>query len=87
MIAVAIVLSIIFVFLSAKFPRCVVYTGIIFTFVLYLTLIVLGIIIGVWALVIVVALVALINACVLWCWRDKLKVGIALLGASGEFMI
>jgi len=86
MLFLSIFLAIIFVFLCAKFPKCVVYSGIVITFVVYLALIVLGIIMKVWALAIVVLIVALLNACMLWCFRKQIKVGIVLLGISGNFM-
>lgn len=31
--------------------------------------------------------VAAINACMLYCWRDKIKIGIVLLKVSGIFMV
>lgn len=44
MIFVSIFLSILFVILTVLYPKCVVYTGIIVTFLTYIALIVLGIV-------------------------------------------
>jgi hypothetical protein len=87
MIFLSATLSMIFIILCAKFPKCVVYTAIITTFVIYLALIVLGIVMHVWALTVVFIIVAALNACMLYCWRDQIKIGIVLLGASGTFMM
>jgi hypothetical protein len=86
MIFLSIILSILFVILTVKFPKCVVYTGIVVTFLIYIALIILGIVIEVYALSIVMAVILVLNACVLWCARHQIKVGIVLLKVSGLFM-
>lgn len=83
MLVLSIFLSITFVFLCSKFPKCVVYTAIITTFILYIAIIVLAIIAGVWALAIVTIVVALITACLLYCFRKQIQIGIILLKISG----
>ncbi len=83
MIVLSILLSITFIFLCSKFPKCVVYTAIITTFLLYLAIIILAFIAGIWALAIVTIVVALLTACFLWCFRKQIQVGIVLLGISG----
>lgn len=86
MIALSVVLSVIFVFLCAKFPKCVVYTAIVVTFLVYLAIIILGFIIQQYALAIVFIVILLLNACMLYCLRRQIKIGIVLLGVSGTFM-
>jgi hypothetical protein len=86
MIALSLILSVIFVFLCAKFPKCVVYTGIVVTFVVYAGLIVLAIIAKIWVIAVITIIVALLNACLLYCYRNQIKIGIVLLGLTGNFM-
>ena len=86
MIALSIFLSITFIILCAKFPKCVVYSGILFTFACYLTIIILAFAMKQWILGFVVLFIAAFNAFMLYCWREQIKIGIALLKASGTFM-
>ena len=87
MMVLSLLMSIIFVFLCGKFPKCIVYTSIIFTFAIYLGLIIVGFVIKSYGLAISFIIVLLINALMLWCNKDKIRVGIVLLKVSGDFMI
>lgn len=69
MIALSCALSVIFIVLCAKFPKCVVISGIVVTFVCYLAVIVLAFMAKQFILAIIVLVVALINALMLYCWR------------------
>lgn len=79
-------LSVLFVFLSKTFPKCVVYSMIVLTFLVYLGLIILGFVIGNTALGIVFIIVLLINALILWCYWEYIKIGIVLLECAGRFI-
>ena len=87
MMILSLLMSIIFVFLCGKFPKCVVYTSIVFTFAIYIGLVILGFVIKNYGLVISFIIVLLINALMLWCYKDKIRVGVILLKVSGDFMI
>lgn len=87
MIALSIFFSVIFVILCAKFPKCVVYFGIFFTFACYLAVIIMAFAMKQFVLAFIVLAVAFINGILLYCWREQIKIGIALLKASGTFMI
>lgn len=87
MIVLSFVLSVIFIVLCAKFPKCVVVSGIIVTFLCYLAIIITAFMLKQFILAFVILAVAFVNAIMLYCWREQIKVGIALLQASGTFMI
>lgn len=87
MIALSCVLSVIFIVLCAKFPKCVVISGIIVTFLCYLAIIIIAFMLKQFVLAFIILAVAFVNGLMLYCWREQIKVGIALLQASGTFMI
>jgi hypothetical protein len=69
MVVLSFAFSIIYVLLCAKFPKIVVYTSIIVTFLAYLALIILGIMMQQWLVVVLSIIGALLNACILYCFR------------------
>jgi hypothetical protein len=79
-------LSIIFVFLCKAFPACMVYGMIVFTFLVYLGLIILGVVIENYPLAIVFGVILLINAVILCCYWSYIQIGIRLLGCAGRFI-
>jgi len=68
MIFLGIGLSIIYVVLCSKFPKCIVYTSIIGTLLIYVGLIIVGIVLQIYALSIAFAIVLAINLLILWCY-------------------
>lgn len=68
MIFLGIGLSVIYVILCSKFPKCVVYTSIVGTLLVYVGLIIVGIALQVYALAVIFAIVLAINLLMLWCY-------------------
>ena len=86
MIALSIGLSILFVVLSRLFPKCMVYSMIVLTFLVYIAVIVLGVVISNYALAIVFGIVLVINVIILWCYWAYISIGIVLLQCAGRFI-
>ena len=83
MMVLSICLSVLFVFLTKAFPKCVVYSMIVLTFVVYLVLIIIGFVMENIALSVVFIIVLLINAIILWCYWGYIKIGIVLIECAG----
>ena len=86
MFAFSILLSFIYILLVRMFPKCMVYTVIVLTFVLYIALTVLGFIIQNYYIAAIGILMILVTALMLCCCWSKIKIGIQLLKAAGEFI-
>lgn len=86
MMVLSICLSVLFVFLTKAFPKCVVYSMIVLTFVVYLVLIIIGFVMENIALSVVFIIVLLINAIILWCYWGYIKIGIVLIECAGKFI-
>ena len=86
MVALSIALSIILVVLSRLFPKCMVYTMMALTLLVYIGVIVLGIVIGNTALAIVFGIILVINLIILWCYWGYIQIGIKLLECAGRFI-
>lgn len=86
MMALSICLSILFVFLSRLVPKCLIYSMIVLTFLVYLAVIILGFVIENYALAIVFIIILLINALILWCYWDYIRIGLVLLECAGRFI-
>lgn len=82
MFGLSIVVSVIFLLLVKKFPKCMVYTMIVLTILLLIALIIFGIIKSNWWLVIVCGIFLLVTIIALACCWKKLKIGIKLLEAA-----
>lgn len=82
----SIALAMVFVFLLKKFPKCMVYSMIVLIYLVFITLIVLGIINSIWWMVITFAVTLLVMSCMLFCFRDKIRTGILLLEVTTTFM-
>jgi uncharacterized membrane protein YagU involved in acid resistance len=68
MIFLGIGLSIIYVVLCSKFPKCVLYTSIVGTLLIFVGLIIVGIALQIYALAVVFAIILAINLLILWCY-------------------
>ena len=79
-------LSVIFVFLTKAFPKCVVYSMIVLTFIIYIVLIILGFIVKNIGLSVVFIIVLLLNAIILVCYWSYIKIGIILIQCAGMFI-
>ena len=86
MMALSICLSILFVFLSRLIPKCLIYSMIVLTFLVYVAIIVLGFVIDQIALSIVFIVILLINALILWCYWGYIQIGLVLLECAGRFI-
>jgi hypothetical protein len=69
MIVLACVLSVIFIILCAKFPKCVVVSGIVVTFLCYLAIIIIAFMLKQFILAFIVLAIAFVNGLMLYCWR------------------
>ena len=86
MFFLAIVLSILFMFLIKKFPKCMVYSMIVMIYLVFIALIVLGIINQIWWMVASFAISLLVITCILFCFRSSLSTGIVLLQVASTFL-
>ncbi len=83
MSALAFILSIVIVLLTAKAPKCMVYTMAIIVFILMITLTILLISMGQIGGAIIILITLAILGCFIYCSRDQIDVGITLLKVSG----
>lgn len=79
-------LAIGFMFLLKQFPACMIYTFIGLIFLVFAGLIVFGAINQIWWMVIVFAVAILLTACMLWCFRSRIKTGILLTKVATHFL-
>lgn len=79
-------LSVIYIFLAKTFPKCVVYSMIVLTFLVYIALIIVGVVTKIYTLAIVFGIILVINALILWCYWGYISIGIKLLGVAGRFI-
>ena len=79
MIVFSVILSVVFLFLLVKFPKCMFYTMLALGAVLFIGLAVLLFVMGSVVGGIVMVVMLLIYAAFVYCSRDKLRVGIVLL--------
>eukprot|EP00919_Chromeraceae_sp_WS-2016_P066568 GHVR01157501.1.p1 GENE.GHVR01157501.1~~GHVR01157501.1.p1 ORF type:complete len:208 (+),score=-18.05 GHVR01157501.1:283-906(+) len=86
MLWLSIALSIIFILLCKAFPKCVVYSMIVLTFLVYIALIIVGIVVKSYALSAVFGVILLLNICILYCYWEYIEVGIVLIKVSGDFI-
>ncbi len=84
--AISVVLTLGYVFLLKLFPREMVYILIAVSLLGLTGLVILGVVIGSLALVISAGVTLLIYSCVLFCLKERIKLGIALIKLTGEFI-
>lgn len=68
----ALALSVVFLLLLKNFARCMVYTMAILIYLVFIALIIIGIINGIWWMVIVFAVTILITTCLICCFRSQI---------------
>ena len=87
MLAFTFILAIVFLILVSKFPKCMIYTGLVLAAIILvalgIALLASGVIIGA---VMIFGLLAL-SACLLYCFREQLEQGIVLLKVTGDFLL
>lgn len=86
MFFMSLALAIGFLFLIKAFPKCVVYTMIVLIYLVFAALIVLGIVNGIWWMVVTFAVSLLLITCMLWCFWGHIRTGIVLLKVAGTFL-
>lgn len=86
MFFLSLILAVGFIFLVKKFPKCMIYSMIVAFYLILVALIVLGIINGIWWLVITFGVMLLVTSCILFCFRDRIVTGIILLRVSANFI-
>lgn len=84
--AFAIILAFVVIILTSKAPKCMIYSMIVLNFVLLLGGIVSSIIFQVYQAALILGIVMAVWACVLFCLRKQLQVGITLLKVTGSFI-
>ena len=72
MFALSFVLSILYLLLIKRFPKCMIYTMIALFFLLLLALIIIGIYYKIWWMVIAFGISILIMGCLLFCFRKRI---------------
>ena len=87
MIGLAIVLSIIFMCMLSRFPKCMFYTMLILTAILLIALIIAMFAAGSIVGGVLLLIVLLIYGCFLCCCREEIRVGIVLLETSANFLL
>lgn len=86
MVGLAIILSVIFLVLLIKFPRCMFYTMLAVALILITALMVLMFYSGVIIAGIVLLLMLLGFGCFLFCVRGKIRAGVVLLNTASKFI-
>ena len=79
-------LSVIFILLSKTFPKCMFYSMMVLTFLVYLALIIIGFVAKMPSLAVVFIIILLINAVILWCYWDYIQIGIKLIECAARFL-
>lgn len=82
----SLVLSFAYVFLIKMFTKVMVYTTMVLTLVVFLALAIYGIVIDQIGLTIAMGITLLLYCCILFCLRDKIKIGIVLVKLATNFM-
>ncbi len=86
MFFLSLVLAVAFMFLLKAFPKCMVYSMIGLIYLVFIALIILGIVNGIWWMVISFAVGLLLISCMLYCFRRQLQTGIMLLKVAATFL-
>jgi len=86
MLFLSIFLSVGFIFMCKMFPKCMVYSMIIGTLLVYIGLIIFGIVIESYAISAVFGIMLIINLIILWCYWSRIQIAIVLLEVSGIFI-
>ena len=87
MIALAFALSIAFMCLLAKFPKCMFYSMLILTALVLVILMILLFAAGAIVGGVIILVMLLIYGCLLFCARDKIRIGITLLETASNFLL
>ena len=87
MIALAFALSIAFMCLLAKFPKCMFYSMLVFTAIVLVILMILLFAAGATVGGVVILVILLIYGCFLFCVRDQIRIGITLLETASNFLL
>lgn len=82
----SIVLSIIFLCLMSRFPKCMLYSMIGISALVLVTVIVLGIVSQLFVISLMAFFLLAFMACFLCCIREQIKTGIVLLKVTGDFL-
>ena len=82
MFILSILISIGFLLLIKNFPSCMVYGMIILVYVILVVVIIIVIVQGAWGIAIALGIMLLIMTIVLFCFWDRIKIGILLLQVS-----
>jgi hypothetical protein len=86
MIVLSVVLAVVFLCLIIKFPSCMFYSMLILGAILILALAILLFVVGSVAGGVIFLVILLIYLLVIWCSRDKIKIGIVLLETAARFL-
>ena len=86
MFALSLFLSIIFLLLLKKFPKCMVYSMIVLLLLIFLLIMVYAIVINIPGLAIGFGIALFFIILMLICFRKKIKTGIMLLQVSADFL-
>ena len=80
------VLSVVFILLAKNFPRCLFYTMMVITFFIYLAIIIIGFVLKSYGLAFIFIVIFAINALILWCYWDYIKIGLKLIECAARFL-
>ena len=86
MLVLACGLSVLLIVLGKTFPRQTMYFLIGFTFLVYIALIILGFVINNFGLAISFIIIALLTACMLYCFWSYINTGLKLLQCAARFI-
>lgn len=86
MIVLSVVLSLLFLLLLIKFPKCMFYSMLIFGGLLILALAIIMFIAGSYVGGALILVLFLIFAVVMYCNRDKIQIGVVLLETAARFI-
>ena len=79
-------LSVIFIFLTKTFPKCMFYSLMGLTFLVYVAIIIIGFVAGSIGLSILFIILLLLNICILYCFWEYIQIGIKLIECAARFI-
>jgi hypothetical protein len=82
----AFLISIIYILLIKNYPKCMVYTLLIMTFLILLAILIYSLYAAIWGLAIATGISILLFALFLYCVRNQIETGIVLLKVASEFI-
>ena len=86
MLVLSNLLSVVFILLAKNFPKCLFYTMMVITFLIYLAIIIIGFVAKAYGLAVIFIIILAINALILCCYWDYIQIGLKLIECAARFL-